>query len=272
MCATRQQQLTPTVAHRCHPPRPAIAAWQGCPPLCKVLNLPRLPCLAATADNITLKPEDWQPYQLPIKIAAVNRTVLVHGGEYPGRGRGRRRGRRRPASSPQPHGCCCVCAQSPTRPLVAASCVPAAAAAAADGTSKTMVDWGYALGLLEVQSNASLAFRDFISQRGCPPCPRLRGCCCWRAGDASGCLHVLLCLMLLWGAPTPVLPPRCMPSCMCLPASCRCLACADPGNRTQGIETLPQEIKGSVLWPTVGGQPDHKVRACAALWPCCSRR
>lgn len=37
------------------------------------------------------------------------------------------------------------------------------------------------------------------------------------------------------------------------------IAAAAPGNRTLGIETLPIEIKGSAIWPTVLGDNGHKV-------------
>lgn len=49
------------------------------------------------------------------------------------------------------------------------------------------------------------------------------------------------------------------------------IAAAAPGNRTLGVETLPIEIKGSSLWPTVLGENGHKVRAamrryCRCCW------
>lgn len=34
---------------------------------------------------------------------------------------------------------------------------------------------------------------------------------------------------------------------------------ADPGNRTKGVELLPVEVKGSPLWPTVLGADGHKA-------------
>jgi hypothetical protein len=75
-----------------------------------------------------------------------------------------------------------------------------------------MVDWGYSLGLLEVQSNASLAFRDVISQRGysLPACARLPVC--------RQC-NRLLAVALRFGAPNHALLTHCcMHACACLPS------------------------------------------------------
>jgi hypothetical protein len=78
-----------------HPPPPAAAALP-----CPARVVSTLSCPALLADNITLVPEDWQPYQLPIKIAAVNRTVLVHGGACLRQRAQAPQGRLRPATSP----------------------------------------------------------------------------------------------------------------------------------------------------------------------------